>query len=83
MAELEESRLTVEQLIQKVGSLSQKTIEQESQIAEQEEVMKIQDEALNEAYIKIGTKSELKSAGLLSGGFLKKSKVDSGAFLIS
>ena len=76
MAQLEESKLSVSQLSQRVGSLTQKTTEQESQIAEQEEVMKAQDEALNEAYIKIGTKSELKSAGLLSGGFLKKSKVD-------
>ncbi len=76
MAQLEESKLTVEQLTQKVSSLSQINTEQESQIAEQEEVMKAQDEALNEGYIKIGTKKELKSSGLLSSGFLKKTKVD-------
>lgn len=76
MAQLEESKLSVAQLTLKVGTLSQKNTEQDAQIAEQEEVMKAQDEALNEGYIKIGSKSELKSAGLLSGGFLKKSKVD-------
>lgn len=35
-----------------------------------------QDEMVNECYIKIGTKKHLKEAGLLTGGFLAKKKVN-------
>ncbi len=35
-----------------------------------------QDEVLNECYVKIGTKKQLSSSGLLKGGFLKKTKVN-------
>ena len=76
MVQLEQSKLSVEQLTSRVGTLTQKTSEQATQIAQQEEVMQAQDQALNEGYIKMGTKKELKEAGLLSGGFLKKTKVD-------
>lgn len=34
-----------------------------------------QDEAINECYVKIGTKKQLTAAGLLKGGFLQKKKV--------
>ena len=76
MAQLEQSKISVEQLTARVGTLTQKTSEQATQIAQQEEVMQAQDQALNEGYIKMGTKKELKEAGLLSDGFLKKTKVD-------
>ena len=76
MAQLEQSKLSVEQLTSRVGALTQQTSEQATRIAQQEEVMQAQDQILNEGYIKMGTKKELKEAGLLSGGFLKKSKVD-------
>ncbi|MBR6276838.1 MAG: hypothetical protein IKR31_07930 [Prevotella sp.] len=69
MKQLEQSNLSVEQLTRKAA-------EQASQIAQQEEVMQAQDQALNEAFIRIGSKSELKADGLLSGGFLKKKKVN-------
>lgn len=35
-----------------------------------------QDEIINECYVKIGTKKQLKDAGLLKTGFLKKKKVE-------
>ena len=76
MAQLEQSKLSVEQLTSRIGALTQQTSEQATRIAQQEEVMQAQDQILNEGYIKMGTKKELKEAGLLSGGFLKKSKVD-------
>ena len=76
LAQLEKSNLSVEQLTARVSTLTQQTEDQRSMIAQQEEVMQSQDQALNEAFVKIGTKKELKDAGLLSGGFLKKSKVD-------
>ena len=76
MAQLEQSKLSVEQLTSRIGALTQQTSEQATRIAQQEEVMQAQDQIMNEGYIKMGTKKELKEAGLLSGGFLKKSKVD-------
>jgi DNA repair exonuclease SbcCD ATPase subunit len=76
LTQLEKSNLSVEQLTERVGMLTQQTEEQRDLIAQQEEVMQTQDQALNEAFVKIATKKELKEAGLLSGGFLKKSKVD-------
>lgn len=76
LTQLEQSNLSVEQLTARVSTLTQQTEEQQELIAQQGEVMQQQDQALNEAYVRIGTKKELKSAGLLSGGFMKKSKVD-------
>ena len=76
LTQLEQSNLSVEQLTERVGMLTQQTEEQQDLIAQQEEVMQSQDQALNEGFVKIGSKKELKDAGLLSGGFLKKSKVD-------
>lgn len=42
----------------------------------QREVLDAQTESLNEGFYAIGTGKELKEAGLLSGGFLKKKKVN-------
>lgn len=76
LEQLETSNMTVAQLTTRVGSLTQQNVMQEVKITEQEDVIQVQDQMLNEGYIKIGSKSELKSAGLLSGGFLKKKKLD-------
>lgn len=40
------------------------------------EALSVQDETINECYIKIGTKKELQRAGILKGGFLSKKKVN-------
>ena len=77
LAQLEQSNISIEQLTTRVGNLTQQTVQQEVKIAEQEEVMAVQDQMLNEGFIKIGSKKELDAAGLLSGGGLfKKKKVD-------
>ena len=76
LTQLEESKISVDQLTERVSSLTLQTEEQQAQISQQEEMMQTQEQALNERFIKIGTKQELKEAGLLSGGFMKKSKVD-------
>ena len=79
LLQLEQSNLSIEQLTTRVGSLTQQNVQQEVKIAEQEEVLVQQDALLNEGYVKVGTKSELKAEGLLTGGFLKKKKVDMSA----
>lgn len=76
LVQLEQSNYSIDQLTAHVGMLTRQTEDQQAQIAQQEEVMHAQDQALNEGFIKIATKKELKEMGLLSGGFLKKSKVD-------
>lgn len=76
LAQLEQSNISIEQLTTRVGNLTQQTVMQEVKIAEQEEVMAAQDQMLNEGFIKVASKKALKDAGLLSGGFLAKKKVD-------
>lgn len=44
-------------------------------IQEQQELIKEQNDKLNNVYIKIGNKKELKKLGLLSSGLFKKTKV--------
>ena len=77
LAQLEQSNISIEQLTTRVGNLTQQNVQQKVKIAEQEEVMAVQDQMLNEGFIKIASKKELKDAGLLSGGGLfSKKKVD-------
>lgn len=86
LAQLEQSNISIEQLTTRVTNLTQQSEQQIAKIAEQEEVMAAQDQALNEGFIKIASKKELKEAGLLTGGglFAKKkvdmSKVDQSLF---
>lgn len=69
-------RNTVTQM-QNVQETQEQTIQdQQATIQEQQATIDTQAEQMYRAYIKIGTKNELKSEGLLSGGFLKKTKVD-------
>lgn len=75
-AELDSKKLTIEELNSRVNSLTSQTARQQETINAQGDMLTAQDEMLNMGYVKIGTKSELKDAGLLSGGFLKKTKVD-------
>lgn len=57
--------------------MQQDTIQQQQEtILQQQETIQQQLDKLNNAYLMIGTKQELKALGLLSGGFLKKKKVD-------
>ena len=76
LAQMEQGNIQIGELTAQVSALTQQTEEQQTQITQQTEAMMAQDQALNEGFIKIGTKQELKAAGLLSGGFMKKSKVD-------
>lgn len=50
--------------------------EKDETIKEQENIMTNQTTMINICYVKIGTKSDLKKAGIITGGFLKKSKLD-------
>ena len=75
-SDLEDNRRSITELTNRVQHMSEVQETQEQTIQEQQETIVEQEQKLNNAYIKIGTKRELKDAGLLSGGFLKKKKVD-------
>lgn len=74
--ELSQRNITIEQLGSRINALASQSNLQKEMIASQHSTLQEQDNQLNEAFIKIATKAELKEAGLLSGGFLKKSKID-------
>ena len=74
--ELDSNKLTIQELSSRVENLTSQNARQQETITAQNDMIADQDEMLNMGYVKIGTKAELKSAGLLSGGFLKKTKVD-------
>ena len=74
--ELENKNFTIQALQQRIGSMSRHINQQEDVITAQNELMEQQDNIINEGFIKIASKRELKSSGLLSSGFLKKNKID-------
>lgn len=71
--ELSQRDETIAQLSSDITDLSQKTEEQSSKIKEQ-------DRSLHTAYYVFGTASELKEQKILSGGFLKSTKVMQDTF---
>lgn len=75
-AELDDSKKSISELRTKMASMQVIQDNQQTMIEDQLATIEGQNEKLNKAYVKIATKKELKKLGLLSGGFLKKSKVD-------
>ena len=78
--DLEAGRKSIAELKGRVQRMSQVQEEQTSTIARQQATISEQQEQLAMGFIKIATKHELKEAGLLKGGFLKKNKVDYSSF---
>ena len=75
-ADLEKKTVNINELNDKVTALTEDNTKLNQQIEMQAEALTTQSNEFNQAYVKIGTKRELKSCGLLSGGFLKKTKVN-------
>lgn len=73
---LEGNKKDIVSLKEQIAQMSDEQLEQEQLIQEQEKTIAEQKRGMNIGYVKIGTKKELKDLGLLSGGFLKKTKVD-------
>lgn len=84
MAELNKRNANITKLQNDIEEL---TISNQSlsEITEkQQEALVIQDNYINEGYIKIGTKKELQNAGLITGGgFLSKTKVNNSNLDVS
>lgn len=82
-AQLEEKERTIEDLNKQIASqqvsidkLRQSNTELEEHITNLDGALQAQDEMINEGYYIIGTRKELKEAGVVSAKFLKKSKVN-------
>lgn len=75
-ADLEDNRKNISMLTSQVKQISEEKEVQAQTIQEQQVTIDRQTEQMNKGYIKIASKKELKSSGLLTGGFLKKSQVD-------
>lgn len=73
---LEQSNFDIAQLQNKVTQLYNSNSDLQSTISSQQEVISAAQEMMNEAFYIIGTSKELKAAGVLSGKFLGKSKVN-------
>lgn len=71
--ELAQKDETIDKLAEDLGELSQHAEEQQAKIREQ-------DKSLNTAYYVFGTASELKEQKILSGGFLKSTKLMAETF---
>lgn len=75
--ELSNRNVSIEYLMASMKSLQDKSNRQQQTITQQESALQAKDDQINEGFVKMGPKSELKKLGLLSGGsLLKKSKVD-------
>lgn len=74
--ELNHKNITIEELGQRMGTLTQQTVMQQQVISSQSQMLQTQDEMLYEGYVIAGKRSELKDKGLLKSGFLRKAKVD-------
>lgn len=82
--ELDTAKGTIHELDEKNQELTVLNSGLKEEVTEQNEIIRGKDEALqekediiNEGYVFIGTKKELKASGVLSGGgFLSKAKVD-------
>lgn len=75
-AELDGNGFTIAMLNKRIGAMAKRDSMQKEKIRKQNATIEEQDIALNEAFIKIASKRELKEAGLLSGKFLAKNKLD-------
>ena len=74
--ELDKKNANIDQLNKRLSEFMYMNKRQRDMIASQNKTIESQDNVIHQGFIKIGSKSELKEAGVLTGGFLKKSKVD-------
>lgn len=75
--EIENGQMSIDELKSSMLAMRQKNARQAELIGQQEELIKAQEDALNEGFVKMGTLEELKKLGLVTGGgLLSKKKVD-------
>lgn len=75
-AELEDKNANIAALTQDLNTANVRNTELSTVVSQQQETITAQTDQMNEAYVKIATKRELKDAGLLKGNFFQKKKVN-------
>lgn len=75
-AEVKNKNQNITQLNASLKSMRQKAEKAEKREQVLKEALTTQDEVVNQCYIRIGTKKDLKAAGLLNAGFLRKKRVN-------
>lgn len=78
---IKENKSNIKSLQTSVSNLLSTTQKQADALKEQENTLSKQSDMINICYVRIGTKKELKSAGLLSGGFLKSTKLNNSQLI--
>lgn len=78
--ELDKGKIRIQDLSTKVEELSSANDSLANAIEQQSEALVVQSQIINEGYYLIGTKKELLSAGVLTGGTLAKKKLNPSAF---
>ena len=74
--DINQLRSTITNMRTNVRDLNTKVEEAEKKNVVLKDALTEQDNMINECYVKIGSKKELKNLGLLTGGFLKKKKIN-------
>lgn len=75
-AELDNKNADIEILTNTVTNITRHNEELTNTVINQQQTMTEQTNQMNEAFVKIGSKKELKALGILEGGFLKKTKLN-------
>ena len=78
-ADLENNKVNIANLQKKVRSLSESNTELASKVETQSTAFAAQTEKINECYVKIGNKKTLSALGIITGGLLKKTKINPNA----
>ena len=78
-SELQNKNVNITQLQKKVTALTEDNTQLNQRVETQVQALKTQTEIINEGFVKIGTKKELSDLGIITGGFLKKRKVNPNA----
>lgn len=77
--ELEKKNVNIAHLQKRVLTLKESNTNLTARVESQVDALKTQTEIINEGYVKVASKKELTKLGLLSSGFLQKTKVNHNA----
>ena len=78
-SELQKKNVNISQLQKKVTALTEDNTQLNQRVETQVQALNAQTEMMNEGFVKIGTKKALSDLGIISGGFMKKKKVNLNA----
>ena len=77
--DLENNKVNIANLQRRVRSLTESNTELASKVEKQSTALVAQTELMNECYVKIGNKKTLSAMGIITGGLLKKTKINPNA----